>query len=38
MDQTAPILGIPILLAFTAVLVGFSGLFLRTVEVTYTAE
>ena len=38
MDQTAPILGIPILLAFTVVLVAIAGLFLRTVEVTYSAE
>jgi ABC-type transport system involved in multi-copper enzyme maturation permease subunit len=38
MDQTAPILGIPIVLAFTAVLVAIAGLFLRTVEVTYSAE
>jgi hypothetical protein len=38
MDRTAPILGIPIVLAFTVVLVAISGLFLRTVEVTYSAE
>jgi ABC-type transport system involved in multi-copper enzyme maturation permease subunit len=38
MDQTSPIVGIPILLVFTAVLVAISGLFLRTVEITYSAE
>ena len=38
MDQTAPIVGIPIVLAFAAVLVAIAGLFLRTVEVTYSAE
>jgi ABC-type transport system involved in multi-copper enzyme maturation permease subunit len=37
-DQTAPILGIPVVLTFAAVLVLVAGLFLRTVEVTYSAE
>jgi ABC-type transport system involved in multi-copper enzyme maturation permease subunit len=38
MDQTSPFLGVPIVLVFTTVLVAIAGLFLRTVEITYSAE
>jgi hypothetical protein len=38
MDQTSPIVGIPIVLGFSAVFVAIAGSFLRTIEVTYSAE